>query len=97
VEAVVGLTPADYTLNQNYPNPFNPSSTIRFALKNAGHATLKVYNTVGQEVKTLFDDLAEADKSYSVLFDGTGLASGTYFYVLQTPASREVKKMLMLK
>ena len=97
VEAVIGLNPADYSLGQNYPNPFNPSSTIRFALKNAGHATLKVYNTTGQEVKTLFDDVAEADRSYSVLFDGTGLASGTYFYILQTPTSREVKKMLMLK
>jgi hypothetical protein len=97
VEAVIGLTPDDYTLSQNYPNPFNPSSTIRFALKTAGHATLKVYNTTGQEVKTLFDDLAEADKSYSVLFDGTGLASGTYFYILQTPDKREVNKMLMLK
>ena len=97
VEAVIGLAPNDYSLGQNYPNPFNPSSTIRFALKTAGHATLKVYNSAGQEVKTLFDDMAEADKSYSVLFDGTGLASGTYFYILQTPASREVKKMLMLK
>ena len=97
VEAVVALTPAEYTLSQNYPNPFNPSTTIRFAIKAAGRVSLKVYNTTGQEVQTLFNDAAEPDKAYSVLFDGTGLASGTYFYVLQTPTSREVKKMLMMK
>ena len=97
VEATVALTPADYTLSQNYPNPFNPSTTIRFAIRSAGLVSLKVYNAVGQEVRTLFNGAAEPDRVYAVLFDGTGLASGTYFYVLQTPASREVKKMLMVK
>ncbi len=97
VEAVIALTPAEYTLSQNYPNPFNPSTTIRFAVKAAGQVSLKVYNAAGQEVRTLFNDAAEPEKVYSVLFDGSGMASGTYFYVLQTPASREVKKMLMVK
>ena len=97
VEAVIGLTPDDYKLSQNYPNPFNPSTTIRFAVRTAGQVSLKVYNTAGQEVRTLFNEAAEPDKAYSVLFDGTGMASGTYFYVLQTPAGREVKKMLMVK
>lgn len=97
VETVVGLAPEEYTLTQNYPNPFNPSTTIRFALKTSGHASLRVFNTAGQQVKALFDEVAEAGKVYSVLFDGTGLASGTYFYILQTPDKREVKKMLMLK
>lgn len=97
VEAIVGLAPEEYTLTQNYPNPFNPSTTIRFALKTSGHASLRVFNTAGQQVKALFDEVAEADKMYSVVFDGSGLASGTYFYILQTPDKREVKKMLMLK
>ncbi|HTX19251.1 MAG TPA: T9SS type A sorting domain-containing protein [Bacteroidota bacterium] len=97
VEAVVGLTPADYVLGQNYPNPFNPTTTISFAVKADQKATLKVYNMMGQEVMTLFNGDAKADQLYHVQFNAATLSSGTYFYTLQTNDSRQVKKMLLLK
>ena len=86
-----------YELAQNFPNPFNPVTTIRFAVMNNEHATVKVYDIAGREVATLFNDVAQPGQMYNVQFNATGLASGIYFYVLQTPNVREVKKMQLLK
>ena len=97
IEAVVPLSADEYQLNQNFPNPFNPSTTIDFALKISCTATLKVYNSAGQEVRTLFNGRGESGQLYSVVFDASGLASGTYFYLLDAAGKREVKKMLLLK
>jgi len=96
-EAAVGLTPADYTLGQNYPNPFNPTTMITFAVKTDQKASMKVYNMLGQEVMTLFDGDAKADQLYHVQFNASSLSSGTYFYILQTGDTRQVKKMVLLK
>jgi len=97
VEAAVGLTPADYALSQNYPNPFNPTTMMTFAVKTDQKASMKVYNMLGQEVMTLFDGEAKADQLYHVQFNASSLASGTYFYILQTGEMRQVKKMVLLK
>jgi uncharacterized protein (TIGR03790 family) len=97
VKTVVQLSPNEYRLSQNYPNPFNPTTTIGFALKTPGTATLKVFNVAGQEVKTLFSGSAESGRKYSFVFEAAGLTSGTYFYVLESGGQREVKKMLVLK
>ncbi len=77
-------TPQDYALGQNYPNPFNPATTITFALRNTGPATVKVYDLLGREVATLFDAVATARTSYSLSFDATNLPSGMYFYTLRS-------------
>ncbi len=97
IQAAVGLSPSDYALSQNYPNPFNPSTMITFAVKTDQKASMKVYNMLGQEVMTLFDGDAKANQLYQVQFNASSLASGTYFYSLQTADSRQVKKMLLLK
>ena len=97
IEATVGLTPADYALSQNYPNPFNPTTMITFAVKTDQHASLKVYNMLGQEVMTAFDGVAKAEQLNHVQFNASSLASGTYFYVLQTADARQIKKMVLLK
>ena len=97
VEASAAFAAEDYKLTQNYPNPFNPATMIRFAVKSPQTVTLKVYNAIGQEVRTLFNQDAVADTYYNVSFDGTGLASGVYYYRLRTADRVEMKKMLMLK
>jgi hypothetical protein len=97
VEAVIARLVADYTLTQNFPNPFNPATTISFAVKNAQNVTVRVYNSLGQEVAVVFEGMANAGETYNVVFNAAGLASGTYFYMLQTPTHREVKKMLLMK
>ncbi|MDI6766579.1 MAG: T9SS type A sorting domain-containing protein [Bacteroidota bacterium] len=73
--------PQAYQLFQNYPNPFNPSTTIHFELPKESHVTLKVYNTLGQEVLTVLDEGKVAGR-YDLRIDGTSLASGVYFYRL---------------
>jgi hypothetical protein len=91
-----GSLPAEFQLQQNYPNPFNPSTTISFSLAKAGYVTLKVYNILGQEVGTLLDGY-QAPRTYNLRFEGTGLASGVYFYRLSAPGVDLVKKMLLAK
>ncbi len=97
VEAVVAFQAQDYQLTANYPNPFNPSTTFRFAVAKAEKVAVKVFNTIGQEVRTLFNDIASPDVMYSITFDASGLASGTYFYMLKTQDRCEVKKMILMK
>ncbi len=88
--------PADFSLEQNYPNPFNPSTAIEFSLTRTGQVTLTVYDLLGQKVQTLLDGVQPAGR-HSMLFSGSGLASDTYLYVLQTEQQRAVKMMTLLK
>ncbi|MGE5313944.1 MAG: T9SS type A sorting domain-containing protein [Acidobacteriota bacterium] len=96
VEAA-GLAFSAYELTQNYPNPFNPSTTIRFAVAKTGRAVLDVYNTLGQNVRTLFDGVAEAGMMHSVVFDAKDIPSGLYFYALRSGGRTEVKRMQFVK
>ncbi len=88
--------PLEFTLNQNYPNPFNPVTTISFTLAKNTLATLSVFDVMGREVAQLENSYLPSG-SYSVKFEGAGLASGIYFYKLTTSAGTEVKKMILLK
>jgi prepilin-type processing-associated H-X9-DG protein len=97
VEASIGMTATEYSLGQNYPNPFNPVTTIRFGVTSAQHVKLVVFNTLGQKVKTLFDDVAREHTLYRIACDGSALPSGTYFYMLQTADRREMRKMTLMK
>jgi hypothetical protein len=83
-------------LKQNYPNPFNPSTTIEYALPQNAQVTLKVYNVIGQEVKTLANGVEPAGV-HSIKFDATNLTSGVYFYRLQAGSFSQVNRMLLLK
>ena len=94
VEVVV---PKVFGLSQNYPNPFNPATTLEFTVPTDGRATLKVYNTLGQEVATVFDGNAVAGQYHQATFDGTKLSSGIYFARLQYDGKQLLKKMLMVK
>lgn len=92
--------PSAYRLYQNYPNPFNPGTVIVYDLPRTEHVTLKVYNVLGQLVATLVDEVQSAGDAKSrppVVFDGTNLSSGVYFYRLTTAGFVTTKKMLLLR
>ncbi|HTK83173.1 MAG TPA: T9SS type A sorting domain-containing protein [Bacteroidota bacterium] len=100
--------PESYSLHQNYPNPFNPTTTISFDLPEQAVVTLKVYNTLGQEVAVLINHEVMDEGTEDVEFDASGLPSGVYFYriIAQGVVDEEgtagqtfldVKKMMLLK
>jgi hypothetical protein len=95
-EQVEPVIPDTYVLHQNYPNPFNPSTTIRFALPNAGQTTLKVYNLLGQEMATLVNGVLPAGV-HTANFNASPLSSGVYFFSIQSGTFRAVKKMMLVK
>ncbi len=88
--------PTTYELSQNYPNPFNPSTTISYAIPKAGFVSLKVYDILGKEVAVLVNGEKEVGK-YTVLFDGSKLASGVYIYELRANDFVSVKKLMLVK
>jgi hypothetical protein len=89
-------TPGDFSLDQNYPNPFNPTTTIAFALPSDQAVSLKIYNTIGQEVATLVNEVKSAGR-YSAVWDAKGLPSGVYFCRLQAGSVVDTKKMTLMK
>ncbi|MBN1634588.1 MAG: T9SS type A sorting domain-containing protein [Ignavibacteria bacterium] len=91
----VGI-PAKYDLSQNYPNPFNPVTKINFDIPESGLVTMKVYDMLGREVSTLINEMKDAGY-YTVIFDASGLASGVYFYRLNTNGFSSVKRLVVLK
>jgi hypothetical protein len=91
-----GEIPNQFKLHQNYPNPFNPITTIRYELPHASRVTLKVYNTLGQEVATLVNETKPAGV-YTAQFDAANFASGVYLYRLQAGSYVETKKLILLK
>ncbi len=95
VDDINGL-PTEFSLSQNYPNPFNPSTTIEFAVKEAGNYSLKVYDMLGQEVATLINNNFNAG-TYKVNFDASKLSSGIYIYRLIGNNVNLTKKMILTK
>jgi hypothetical protein len=88
--------PLQFELSQNYPNPFNPTTTIRFTIQNASFTTLKIYDVIGRELKTLINDKLEQGK-YEIKWDGSEYASGIYFYSIKSGERMQTKKMLLVK
>ncbi len=88
--------PGVFTLNQNYPNPFNPSTTISFSIPNEEFVTLKVFNSLGEEVAELVNETKSAG-NYSVSFNANNLSSGIYFYKITAGNFVEVKKMILIR
>ncbi len=88
--------PSSFALQQNYPNPFNPSSKIEFRIAKVSWVTLKVYDILGREVATLVNERKTPGR-YAVKFDGSGLASGVYFYRLEAGSFTQTKKLLLLR
>ena len=91
-----GIVPDKFALSQNYPNPFNPSTKINFSLPKQGFVTLKIYDVLGKEVKTLVNELKSAG-SYSVDFNASNLSSGVYFFRMESGGFNEIKRMMLIK
>lgn len=89
--------PENFVLKQNYPNPFNPSTTIEFAIPKAGFVSLKVYDITGKEISSDINVMMNPG-AVKHNFNGSGLASGTYFYTLYVNGERiDTKKMVLIR
>ncbi|MEQ9308923.1 MAG: alpha-amylase family glycosyl hydrolase [Balneolaceae bacterium] len=88
--------PNEFSLYQNYPNPFNPSTNISFYLPNASNVQLNVYDITGRFVSELVNEKRNAG-SHSVQFNAPELATGMYFYKLETEGFTSTKKMMLIK
>ena len=89
-------TVINYQLAQNYPNPFNPTTQIQYSIMKSGMVSLKIYDILGRQVATLVNQF-QASGKYTVNFNATNLASGVYFYEIQSGSFQSVKKMMLLK
>tara|TARA_R110002096_G_scaffold434442_2_gene656006 strand:- start:32675 stop:35131 length:2457 start_codon:yes stop_codon:yes gene_type:complete len=88
--------PSDFALEQNYPNPFNPTTTVNYSIGKSGLVSLKIYNTMGQEVANLVNEVKGAG-SYSITWDAQNLSSGMYFYRLSTAGQTITRQMTLIK
>jgi hypothetical protein len=95
------LIPVRTELTGNYPNPFNPETKIKFALKETGDVSIKIYNIKGALVRALVD--GEMNAAYhEIIWDGkdnTGkqVGSGVYFYKMKAEKYTATKKMILMK
>jgi photosystem II stability/assembly factor-like uncharacterized protein len=89
-------SPLGFSLSNNYPNPFNPSTTIEFSVPKASFVTLKIYNTMGQEVSTLVSQNLKAG-THKARWNAIGVSSGIYCYRLQTMNEVITKKMALVR
>jgi hypothetical protein len=96
IESIKENAPQIYELGQNYPNPFNPTTKIRYAVKQDGFVTIKVYDLLGKVVATLVNENKPAG-FYDVNFDASKLSSGIYFYTIRSNDFFDRKKMIILK
>ena len=89
-------SPRSFTLSQNYPNPFNPSTKIKYTLGKRSFVTLKIYDILGREMKTLVSS-EQASGEYEVNYRPENLSSGIYFYTLKAGSFQVTKKLLLLR
>jgi hypothetical protein len=96
VESGTNSLISKYSLSQNYPNPFNPSTMIDFVIPYEGYVIIKLYDILGNEVRTLLKEIKKAGH-YSLSLNAADLPSGMYLYKLQSGSFVAVKKLLLTK
>jgi hypothetical protein len=96
-EIEVGLAPKVLTLAQNYPNPFNPTTTITFTVPEDGWTSLKIFNTLGQLVTTVFEGDVKSGYIQKAVFDASRLSSGVYFSRIEFNGKQLMKKLILMK
>jgi len=100
ISSNTNITPKTFKLHQNYPNPFNPTTNIKYEIPRDANVSIKIYDLLGREVFNVNE--YKTAGSYEVLFDGSNLASGLYFYSIKAETSQrdvftETKKMVLIK
>jgi 1,4-alpha-glucan branching enzyme len=100
-DAEIDETPTFNRLEQNYPNPFNPSTTVRFSMRESGHASLKVYNVSGRLIRVLADEYLTAGV-HEIAWDGTDgngvkISSGIYYCRFLTGDHSGTRKMVLIR
>jgi len=88
--------PVEYSLSQNFPNPFNPVTHLEFGISDLGFVSLKIFDVLGREVKTLVNEIKPAGK-FKVEFDGSNFASGVYFFRIEAGDFVQTKRMVLIK
>jgi hypothetical protein len=93
--------PGAYSLAQNYPNPFNPSTIIRYQLPSGGNLSITIYNTLGQTIRNLLNENFSAGQ-FQTVWDGRNdagmlIATGVYFYRLETENFSQTRKLLLMR
>lgn len=96
IEEPENSKPTDYHLSQNYPNPFNISTQIVYSVPDESFITIKVYNSIGEIVETLFQGKRHAG-TYNLSFDGDGLPTGVYLCQMKAGKFVQIKKLLLIK
>jgi hypothetical protein len=101
VQEVSAPIPLQFTLGQNYPNPFNPMTTFKFTLPRTDRVKIAIYDVTGREVVRLLDEVRMVG-TYELNWSGKNaagrqIASGMYFYRIETSAGAITKKMTLLK
>ncbi len=89
-------SPNGFLLEQNYPNPFNPSTRINFSIGTSSYVSVKVFDALGREVRSLVSQQLETG-SYTVPLSAENLSSGMYYYTMQAGNYKETKKMMLMK
>lgn len=100
-DEVLGELPAQFELGQNYPNPFNPTTTIEFRMSESANVSIKVYNVLGQVVKTLVSGTLPSG-AHQVTWDakdesGAPVSSGLYMYRMETAGFNVTKTLVLMK
>ena len=88
--------PTRFELHQNYPNPFNPVTTINYDLPENGIVTIKIYDILGRQMKTLVNEMKTAGY-HKIIFNAADLSSGAYFYRMTAGDYVAVKKFVVMK
>jgi photosystem II stability/assembly factor-like uncharacterized protein len=92
----IALALNDFGLFQNYPNPFNPTTLIKYQLPVDGNIKIRLYNSIGEEIRTLVNEDKPAG-IYEFQFNSTGIASGIYYYRIDSGNFTDTKKLIVLK
>jgi photosystem II stability/assembly factor-like uncharacterized protein len=96
IQPIAGNITEEFRLFQNYPNPFNPVTAIRFSVNRSTDISLKIYDIQGKELAALVNEKLNGGE-YEVIFDGSYLSSGVYFYKLESEGYTETKKMVLVR
>jgi hypothetical protein len=97
VEEYQSAIPSEFRLEQNYPNPFNPSTSIQYSIASRQFVSLKVFNSLGEEIETLLNEYQEAGIHSTLFIVNSTLPSGVYFYQMQAGDFMMSRKMVLLK